>query len=74
MSFNLVLYLSVTGIRHGFILVILESNMSERRIRNVLDVDPFHFELPLPLVLTPNGRGRLLKLNFKLNKYKINKN
>jgi len=55
-----ILYLSVTRVGDRFILIVFQSNVPERSIRDVLDVNPFHFELSLPFVLTPDGGWGLM--------------
>ena len=49
--------LRVTRVGDGFVLVVLENYRTQLAVGHVLDVQPLHRELTLPLALCPHVRG-----------------
>lgn len=50
-------FLGIPRLCDGLVLVVLQSDVPQLIIRNILDINPLDFKLPLPLILCPN-RGR----------------
>lgn len=48
--------LRVTRVRHRLVLIVLQADVSQLRVRHVLDVDPLDAKRSLPLVLRPDAR------------------
>ena len=72
-------FLSVSAVRHGLVLVVLQTNVTKLIIRNVLHVNPLHFKLTFEFVLNPNVAGRVmvnsaqhLQIKSTINKDKFN--
>ena len=51
-------FLRVARVGHRLVLVVLQTNVTQRRVGHVFDVDPAHAKLSAPLVLRPHGQRR----------------
>lgn len=49
-------FLRVARVRDRLVFVVLQSNVTQLRVRNVLHVNPLDAERTLPLVLRPDAR------------------
>lgn len=68
-------FLGITAVCHRFVFIIFQTNVTQLRVGHVFYVDPLYFERPLPLVLGPNTRIRVVidRCNHLSNTTKVSR-
>ena len=52
--------LRVARVCHRFVLIVLQSDVTQLTVRNVLNIYPFHFNLAFSLILGPHTRSGII--------------